>query len=45
MIYHSPEVLEQLERLGIPVLVERSSYETLPAGPDGVDQAVRSAAG
>ena len=25
MIYHSPEVKEQLERLGIPVLVERSS--------------------
>ena len=32
MIYHSPEVLEQLERLGIPVLVETSSYETLPMG-------------
>ena len=25
MIYHTPEVKEQLERLGIPVLVERSS--------------------
>ena len=31
-IYHSPAVLEQLERLGIPVLVETSSYETLPMG-------------
>ena len=32
MIYHSPAVLEQLERLGIPVLVETSSYETQPMG-------------
>ena len=32
MIYHTPEVLEQLERLGIPALVERSSYETSPLG-------------
>ena len=32
MIYHSPEVKEQLERLGIPVLVERSSYERHPLG-------------
>lgn len=32
MIYHSPEVKEQLERLGIPVLVERSSYESNPLG-------------
>ena len=32
MIYHTPEVKEQLERLGIPVLVERSSYETDPLG-------------
>ena len=32
MIYHSPEVKEQLERLGIPVLVERSSYESHPLG-------------
>lgn len=32
MIYHSPEVKEQLERLGIPVLVERSSYEKNPLG-------------
>ncbi len=32
MIYHSPEVKEQLEKLGIPVLVERSSYEGHPLG-------------
>ena len=32
MIYHTPEVREQLERLGIPVLVERSSYESHPLG-------------
>lgn len=32
MIYHSPEVKEQLERLGVPVLVERSSYESHPLG-------------
>ena len=32
MIYHNPEVREQLERLGIPVLVERSSYESHPLG-------------
>lgn len=32
MIYHSPAVLEQLERLGIPVLVETSSYEPQPLG-------------
>ncbi len=30
MIYHTPEVKEQLERFGIPVLVERSSYEESP---------------
>lgn len=30
MIYHIPEVKEQLERFGIPVLVERSSYEGSP---------------
>ena len=30
MIYHTPEVKEQLERFGIPVLVERSSYEGDP---------------
>ena len=32
MIWHSPEVKEQLEALGIPVLVERSSYERHPLG-------------
>ena len=30
MIYHTPEVKEQLERFDIPVLVERSSYESSP---------------
>ena len=30
MIYHTPEVKEQLEKFGIPVLVERSSYESGP---------------
>ena len=32
MIYHTPEVVEQLRSLGIPVLVERSSYESEPLG-------------
>ena len=32
MIYHSPEVKEQLQKLGVPVLVERSSYEEDPLG-------------
>lgn len=32
MIYHSPEVKEQIEKLGVPVLVERSSYEEDPLG-------------
>ena len=32
MIFHSPETKEQLERLGIPVLVDRASYETHPLG-------------
>ena len=32
MIFHSPETKEQLEALGIPVLVERSSYEKHPLG-------------
>ena len=32
MIYHNPEVREQLERFGVPVLVERSSYESHPLG-------------
>lgn len=30
MIYHTPEVKEQLEKFGIPVMVERSSYESHP---------------
>ena len=32
MIYHNPEVREELESLGIPVLVEHSSYEADPLG-------------
>ncbi len=32
MISHSPEVKEQLERNGIPVLVDLSSYESHPLG-------------
>ena len=32
MIYHNPEVKEQLESLGIPVLVDYSSYESHPLG-------------
>lgn len=32
MIYHTPEVKEQLERFGISVLVDRSSYEAEPLG-------------
>ncbi|MGN1416755.1 MAG: ABC transporter substrate-binding protein [Oscillospiraceae bacterium] len=32
MIYHCPEVGEQLKSFGIPVLVERSSYEAHPLG-------------
>lgn len=32
MIYHAPEVSEMLERLGIPVLTEYSSYEKEPLG-------------
>lgn len=32
MINHNPEVKEQLQRLGVPVLVERSSYEANPLG-------------
>ena len=35
MIYHNPEVKEQLERFGVPVLVERSSYESHPLGRMG----------
>ena len=32
MIFHSPDIREQLEALGVPVLVERSSYEPHPLG-------------
>lgn len=32
MILHNPEVKEMLENFGIPVMVERSSYETHPLG-------------
>ena len=32
MITHNPEVKEKLEELGIPVMIERSSYEKHPLG-------------
>ena len=32
MIYHTPKVKEMIELLGIPVFVDRSSYETHPLG-------------
>lgn len=32
MILHSPDVKEKLEKIGIPVLVDRSSYEEHPLG-------------
>ena len=32
MIYHTPEVKEQLESFGVPVLVDYSSYESEPLG-------------
>ena len=32
MVFHSPEVRERLESFGIPVLVDRSSYEKTPRG-------------
>lgn len=32
MIYHEPSVKEKLEELGIPVMVEMSSYESHPLG-------------
>lgn len=32
MIYHNPEVKEQLEKLGIPCFVDVSSYESHPLG-------------
>ena len=32
MIYHSPKIKEELQNIGIPVFVERSSYEKNPLG-------------
>lgn len=32
MIHHTPQVKEKLEALGLPVLVEQSSYESHPLG-------------
>ena len=32
MIYHEPSVIEKLKELGIPVLIETSSYEKNPLG-------------
>ncbi len=32
MIYHTPEVKEQLESVGVPVMVDYSSYEEHPLG-------------
>ena len=32
MIYHTPEVLEMLRNLGIPSIIEHSSYEAQPLG-------------
>lgn len=32
MILHSPKVIEKLEEIGIPVLIDRSSYEEKPFG-------------
>ena len=32
MIYHTPEIKEKLETLGIPVFVEKSTYEGHPLG-------------
>ena len=32
MIYHTPEIKEKLEDLGIPVFVEKSTYESHPLG-------------
>ena len=32
MLYHSPEIREQLERFGVPVLVDHASHETTPLG-------------
>ena len=32
MIFHTPKVREMIEQLGIPVIVDRSSYESHPLG-------------
>ena len=32
MLYHSPEIREQLERFGVPVLIDHASYEATPLG-------------
>ena len=32
MVYHTPEAKDQLEKFGIPVMVDYSSYETEPLG-------------
>ena len=32
MILHTPKVQEKLEKLGVPVLIDRSSYESEPLG-------------
>lgn len=32
MIFHKPEIKEKLEEIGIPVIIERSSYENHPLG-------------
>ena len=32
MIYHTPEVMEMIQDLGMPVIVDRSSYESNPLG-------------
>ena len=32
MIYHTPEVLEMIQDLGMPVIIDRSSYESNPLG-------------
>ncbi len=32
MIFHNPGAMELLEKLGVPVIVERSSYESHPLG-------------
>ena len=32
MIYHNPDTKEKIEKLGIPVLVDKSSYEKHPLG-------------